>query len=181
MAKQTINETIEIPEGIKIEKEKNRFTVIAAKGKILKTFNSPLVEITVESDKLNITAKKASKKNKAILKTYAAHLKNMFKGVQEGYVYKLKICSGHFPMNLSFNKGILSIKNFLGENIPRTVKISPEVTLKIDGNNITLEGNDKELVGQTAANIEQLTRRPGFDKRIFQDGIFIVSKAGKEI
>ena len=51
----------------------------------------------------------------------------------------------------------------------------------MDGENITVESADKELAGQTAADIETLTKRPGFDKRIFQDGIWMVSKGGKEL
>ena len=37
------------------------------------------------------------------------------------------------------------------------------------------------LAGQTAADIEQMTRRPSFYTRIFQDGIYITIKDGKEI
>jgi large subunit ribosomal protein L6 len=44
-----------------------------------------------------------------------------------------------------------------------------------------VEGIDKELTSQTAALIEKLTRRPGFDKRIFQDGIFMIEKDGKPL
>ena len=36
-----------------------------------------------------------------------------------------------------------------------------------------------EAVGQTAANLEKATSRLGFDKRTFQDGIYIVQKSHK--
>ena len=44
---------------------------------------------------------------------------------------------------------------------------------------MTIEGNDIEAVGQTAANLERATSRGGFDKRVFQDGIYIVHKSHK--
>ena len=47
----------------------------------------------------------------------------------------------------------------------------------MEGNLIYVESCDKELAGQVAADIEQTTRRPGFDRRIFQDGIYIIEKA----
>ena len=65
----------------------------------------------------------------------------------------------------------------MGEKIPRLAKISPGVDVKIEGDMITVSGFDREKVGQSAANIELATRRPGFDKRIFQDGCYIVSKS----
>ena len=53
--------------------------------------------------------------------------------------------------------------------------------MKINAPEIVVEGINKELTSQTAASIEQMTRRPGFDKRIFQDGIYITEKDGKKI
>jgi len=47
----------------------------------------------------------------------------MIRGVTEGYTYKLKICSGHFPMNVSLKGDVLEIKNFIGESVPRKLKI----------------------------------------------------------
>ena len=82
-------------------------------------------------------------------------------------------------MNVSVSESEFKIKNFLGEKVPRIVKLRYGVSVKIDGNIISVEGADKEKVGQVAADIEQKTRRPGFDKRIFQDGIYITDKAGK--
>ena len=84
-------------------------------------------------------------------------------------------------MNVSVSGDELIIKNFLGEKIPRKIKLKQGVEVKVDGNTITVSGPDKELVGQVSADIEQKSRRPGFDKRIFQDGIYLIEKAGKKI
>ena len=105
----------------------------------------------------------------------------MAKGVLEGYKYTLKICSGHFPMNVSVGGGQLIVKNFFGEKVPRTLEFSKSAKVTIEGEIIHVESTDKEIAGQVAAAIEQLTRRPGFDTRVFQDGIYITNKDGKDI
>jgi len=105
----------------------------------------------------------------------------MIKGVTEGIIYKLKICSSHFPMNVTVSTKEVSVKNFLGEKIPRIAKIIEGVTVKIDGTDLIVEGIDKEKVAQTAANIEQVCRITDKDRRKFMDGIFITSKDGKLI
>ena len=74
----------------------------------------------------------------------------------------------------------MHIKNFLGEKVPRSLKLKHGVTVNVDGSQIVVEGVDRELAGQVAADIEQATRRPGFDTRVFQDGIYIISKDGEE-
>jgi len=51
----------------------------------------------------------------------------------------------------------------------------------VDGHFIIVESVNKENAGQTAASIEKLTRRAAFDKRVFQDGIFIIEKDGKPV
>ena len=108
-----------------------------------------------------------------------AHIKNMIKGVSEGFVYTLKICSSHFPMSVSVSGNKLEVKNYLGEKVPRVLNLVENVKVTINGEEVVVESSDKELAGQTAANIELLTRRSGFDRRVFQDGIYITEKAGK--
>lgn len=82
-------------------------------------------------------------------------------------------------MNVALKGDELSIKNFLGEKVPRVMKIQPDVKVKIDGEKIVVEGIDIEKCGQCAANIEKTTRITNRDRRIFQDGIWITSKPGK--
>ena len=59
--------------------------------------------------------------------------------------------------------------------------IRQDVTVKVEGQDVVVESNDKEAAGQVASRLERLTRRPGFDKRIFMDGIYITEKDGKPV
>jgi large subunit ribosomal protein L6 len=56
-----------------------------------------------------------------------------------------------------------------------------DADVKIEGDLIYVTSQNKETAGQASADIEQLTRRPGYDTRIFQDGIYIINKDGKEL
>jgi large subunit ribosomal protein L6 len=152
-----------------------------SKGVVKREFSNPSIKVTVSSNEIILGTQTTSKKVKAVLFAYKAHLRNAFLGVKEGYNYKMKICSGHFPMNVSVAGNTLLIKNFLGEKVPRQVKLKTGASVKVDGANILIDSVDKELAGQVAADIEQATRRPAFDRRIFQDGIYIIEKAGKTI
>ena len=113
--------------------------------------------------------------------TFVAHSNNMIRGSKENHTYTLKICSGHFPMNVSVSDSKLTVKNFLGEKVPRVLKLMEGATIKVDGNMIHITSPSKEIAGQVSADIEQLTRRPGFDTRVFQDGIYLTIKDGKEL
>ena len=53
--------------------------------------------------------------------------------------------------------------------------------VNVKGTDIIVEGVDIEKVGQAAGKIEQLCRITNKDRRIFQDGIYIVEKNGKEL
>ena len=97
-------------------------------------------------------------------------------GVLKGYEAKLKICSGHFPMTVSTDTEKVTIKNFLGEKVPRHSSMMKGVEVKVNGNEVIVTGIEKEAVGQTAARIEQSCRITNRDRRIFQDGIWIIRK-----
>ncbi len=178
--KKTIAE-IEVPDNISVEIDNAILKVKGKKGEATRNFFDPLIEIKKQDKKILIVAKKKSKKMEKRVNTFKAHIRNMFIGVENGYTYILKICSSHFPMNVSISKDELIVKNFFGERKPRVLKIKEGVNVKLDGDQIIVESVDKEKAGNFAASIEALTRRPGYDTRIFQDGIYIISKAGKEL
>ena len=176
-----LTENIEILEGVQVDATGMTIKVKGTKGEIERTFMFPKIKSKVDGNKLVLTVLNATKREKMQMGTFKAHVINMIKGVVEGHKYKLKICSGHFPMNVSINGDIFTIKNVLGEKIPRTVKIKEGATVKIEGTEVTVESVDIENAGQVAADIEQLTRITNRDIRIFQDGIYIVFKSGKEL
>lgn len=178
MAKLNIKDEINIPEGVEITIDPPIAKVKGPSGELEKRLFHPLVKISVDKEKVNFEIKNANKKEKMFMKTFKAHINNMIKGVTEGFTYKLKICSGHFPMTISFEQNRFIIKNFLGEKVPRGAEIPEGVSVEIKKDDITLTGTNKEVVGQAAANIERATRITNRDRRKFQDGIFITEKSG---
>ncbi|HLC99276.1 MAG TPA: 50S ribosomal protein L6, partial [Candidatus Nanoarchaeia archaeon] len=84
-------------------------------------------------------------------------------------------------MNVSVSGNEFNVANFLGEKTPRKLKIKDGVKVKVEGEFVVVEGIRKEDAGQVAANIEILTKVKGRDRRIFQDGIYIIEKDGKQM
>ena len=181
MKLKELRKEIVIPEGIEARIEEKTLIVKGAKGENKRTFLYPRISVLIKDNKVILSALNATKKDKTMMGTFNAHVKNLIEGVKGGFTYKLKICSGHFPMTVSSNKNLVIISNFMGEKTPRKAKILPDVNFKVEGDIITLTGHDKDKVGQSAANIELATRRTGFDKRVFQDGCYIIQKPEREI
>ena len=181
MAKLNITDKLIIPEGAKVTIEGALIKVEGPEGKMERRMSHPMIKITQKDNKIEFNLKNGTKREKMMLKTFKAHLKNMVNGVSEKYTYKLSICSGHFPMTVSKEGNGLIIKNFLGEKVPRTAKIIEGVDVEINGQEIIVSCSDKEKAGQTAANIERSTRLTNKDRRRFQDGIFMTEKAGVQI
>lgn len=179
--KETVVKEVELKDGISARLEEGVLIVKGSKGEVRRNFQHPKVQITIEDNKVVLRAKNATRREKTIIGSFCAHVKNMLAGVEELYVYKLKICSGHFPMNVTVSGKDFAIKNFLGEAVPRKLILVEGVDVKIDGTEIIVTSVDKELAGQVAANIESLCRITNRDRRIFQDGCYIINKAGKEI
>ena len=172
----------EIPEGVEVKVDNNSLvSVKGKKGELKRELKNPKIIIRVEDKKVIVSAKNANKNDKTNIGTFDAHIRNMINGVIKGYNYKLKVCASHFPVTVAVKGNEIEVKNFLGEKIPRKVKFSEDVKIKVEGSVINVDGIDVEKVGQTAAKIEQLCRVTRKDRRVFQDGIFITEKDGKEI
>ena len=184
--KTPLFQEIEIPEGVEVSIEGDLFKAKGPEGENQREFKIGKIDMEKKGEKIIIGSKKASKKEKKIINTSVAHIKNILQGVQKKFEYKLLGCYSHFPFTIDIEKNGAMIKNFLGENIPRKVKFleGVEVELGKDSNKeipINVKSVDRELAGQTAANFEMATKVRNRDRRVFQDGIFIINKAGKEI
>lgn len=179
--KLDLAEKIPIPEGVEIKVDGIAVSVKGEKGEVSKKLTGPNVNIEVKDSDVIFSSKKGTKREKRMIGTFKSHVKNMIQGVMKGHIYKLKICSSHFPMTVAAKDSVFEVQNFLGEKVPRKFKIRPGVDIKIEGQEITVESPDKELAGLTAAAIEQLCRITNRDRRIFQDGIYIIEKSEKEV
>ncbi len=176
-----IEEKIEIPDDVNVEKRKDELKVSGENGEVKKKFDHPRINVSVKGDEINVSVEEPSKKEKALAGTYRSHIENMVKGAQEDFVYKLKIIYSHFPMEVTSEDEEVVIKNFVGENKPRRAKIIGPTEVKIEGDQVVVKGPDKETVAQTASNIESATKISKADPRVFQDGIYITEKAGKPL
>jgi len=172
---------VKIPEGVNVKVEGLKISVSGKKGSLEKDFSSPLFSKVISIEKSNSSIKVSSKSDKRKIKSevgsLAAHIKNMIKGVTEGFECKLKIVYIHFPMNVKVAGKEVVISNFLGEKAPRRAAIVGDTKVEVKGDEIIVKGIDKNEVGQTAANLERATRVPARDRRVFMDGIFVTQKA----
>ena len=173
--------TVDIPEGVEVKVDGDIVETKGVAGENKKEFDATNLILEKKDNQIIIGNKKATKREKKMMNTLAAHIRNMIKGVQEKFEYHLKICFSHFPMTAEVKGNEVLIKNFLGEKIPRKLKIPEGAEVKVDKNIITVISVDKEIAGQAAANFEKATKVPMKDRRIFQDGIYITDKAGRKM
>lgn len=174
-----IEERVTIPDGVQAKLE-GEVLVVAGKGHILRRkLVHARVSVGLQGGEVRIVSEFPTKREKALVGTFAAHVRNMVLGVTEGFTYEMKIVYSHFPVKASVRGKEFVIENFLGEKYPRKAAILADTHVEVKGDLVVLTGPDIEAVSQTAANIEQATRIRGFDPRIFQDGIYITRKAGE--
>lgn len=172
---------IKIPAGVEADVSGSTITVKGKLGEVKKDFPVEKLKAKKKDDALVLSVGSENKKELAMLGTWSGHVQNMIKGVTDGVKYKMKVVYSHFPMTVKTQGDAILIENFLGERFPRKTKILKNVKVDIKGQDITISGFDLEKVSQTAANLEQVTKIRRLDPRVFQDGIYIVEKDGKEI
>lgn len=178
---QELKQKVTLPGGVSAHMNGFMITLKGPKGELSKRVATKRVEVKVEGSTVTFVSRDATRTQKRNLMTGAAHLRNMIRGVTEGHTYKLKVCSSHFPMSVTIKGDQLEVKNFIGEAVPRTLRLLKGADVKIQGTEITVTSVNKELAGNQASAIELLTRRPGFDNRVFQDGIYITEKDGRQV
>ncbi|MEM3700044.1 MAG: 50S ribosomal protein L6 [Candidatus Bathyarchaeia archaeon] len=171
-----ISRTIQIPEDVEVTLQGRKITVKGAKGTLTRDFSSAPVSIQLDGKILRIWAEWPRKKEAAIVGTIFSHIQNMITGVRKGFTCKLKIVFSHFPISVKIKDKTVLIENFTGERNPRKAKIIGDVQVKVQSEDIIVQGINLEDVSQTAANIEQATKVKRKDPRVFLDGIYVYEK-----
>ena len=171
--------SVDLPSNVNVELTGRTVKITGPKGSLQEDLSHLPVILTLQDKKLTVRVTWPRKREYAMVGTAAAHIKNMVKGVTQGFSYKLMMVHAHFPMSVKVkeDKRVLLIENFTGEKSPRTVNLLGKVSVKIAQDEITVEGIDLNDVSQTAANIENATKIKDKDQRVFLDGIYIFEKS----
>lgn len=172
-----VTKTVKIPENVEVSIENTTVIVRGPKGELKRHFKLfQGMSITKREKEIIVEAYNARRREKALVGTIASHIKNMIVGVTKGYTYRLKKVFVHFPFNVKVEGNKIIIENLGGEKAPRITRVVGNVDVKVEGDDIIVSGINIEEVGQTAANIQQISRIKNKDPRKFIDGIYLISK-----
>lgn len=171
--------SISIPDGVQLNIDGRTIKATGPKGTLEEDFSHLPVQFALEGKTLRVYSQWARKREVALVGTALAHVRNMIRGVNSGYTYKLKLVYAHFPITVKVieKEKKLTIDNFTGEKTPRSAKIVGAAKVKIAGDEVHVQGNSLSDVSQTAANIQSATRIRDKDQRVFLDGIYIFEKS----
>jgi large subunit ribosomal protein L9e len=179
-------ETLEVPENVKVSIKSRLVTVEGPRGKLTKDLSHIAVNFSVlKKNVIGIEIHHGSRKNVAALRTVRTILNNLIIGVTKGFKYKMRYVYAHFPINVNVEKNAESgnyeveIRNFVGEKIVRRVVMQAGVDVEISKaqkDELILSGNSLEAVSQSAADIQQICRVRNKDIRKFLDGLYVSEK-----
>jgi large subunit ribosomal protein L6 len=166
---------IEIPSGVTITVDSDVINVEGPKGKLVVPHLSD-VTVAIEDGKAIVTRKSDEKVSKSQHGLQRALLNNAVVGVTQGFEKKLEVNGVGFRVA----GGGQEIEMQLGFSHPVKYKAQDGVQLTVNKMEITVNGIDKQMVGQTAAEIRSLKKpEPYKGKGIKYADEVILRKAGK--
>ena len=172
---------IDLPQGVSVDVAANNVvTVKGPKGELKQAVN-PDIKVTVDGAVVTVERPTEQKRHKSLHGLYRSLISNMVVGVNEGYKKDLELVGVGYKATVSDN--VLELSLGYSHNIfvavPFEIKATAEM-LKGKNPTVSLEGIDKELIGQVAAKIKSLRKsEPYKGKGIKFVGEVIRRKAGK--
>lgn len=139
---------ITIPEGVTAEISGHTITVTGPKGTMKRHF-APEIAVNIEEGKVVVTTKGTGKYVMSLFGTTRAIINNDIIGVSTGWSKKLELVGTGFRAETSGNELSLVV----GYSHPVKIKAPEGVAFKVEKNVVTVDGYDKEVVGQVSADI----------------------------
>ncbi len=166
----------EIPQGVTVNVSDGILIVKGPKGELKQTLH-PVISINVEDNKVNVTIlDETDKIQTSLWGTFSSILGNMIQGVVEGFKKQLEINGVGYKVAMQGKD--LNIE--VGYSHPVLFKAPEGIIFTVEKNLITIEGIDKQRVGETAANIRKIRKpEPYKGKGIKYIDEIIRRKAGK--
>ena len=141
-----------VPAGVKVKIEGNRVTVEGSKGKLTRVFH-PDVKVTQEDGKLVVTRSSDNRLQRSLHGLSRSLLANMIDGVTKGFEKNLELAGVGYRAQKAGSKVTLQV----GYSHPVEFDPPKGIEIIIEGTNkLRVVGVDKELVGETAAEIKRI-------------------------
>lgn len=152
-----------IPDKTEVSMNSGVVLVKGPKGSLERNFR-PDISIAINDKDIFLSLAKKNKQTKALWGTYASHLKNMIKGVNDGFEKKLILEGVGYKSQVNGNKLVLA----LGFSHPVEVEIPEKLNVKAEKNVLTVSGIDKELVGSFSAKVRALKKTEPYKGKGFR-------------
>ncbi len=167
---------IAIPSKVQVTSSDGMLTVKGAKETLTKAVHSS-VSIVVGPEGVQITPKNTSRLAHALTGTFAAHVKAMMQGVETPFKKTLILTGVGYKVELKGKDLVFNV----GFSHQVTLPVPEGLTATAVKNTITVEGADKQKVGQFAAEIRAVKPpEPYLGKGIKYDNEVILRKQGKK-
>ena len=169
---------ITVPSGVEVTLNGRQVNVKGPKGSLDHTVAEPLTIAKNETGELQVSRPNDERENRSLHGLTRTLVFNMVVGVTEGYAKKLEIVGVGYRV---LAKGPTELEFALGYSHPVVMKAPEGVTFTVESpTRITVSGIDKQLVGETAANIRKLRKpEPYKGKGVRYAGELVRRKAGK--
>ena len=171
------NDPVNIPEGVTIQFDNNIINIKGKLGELSQEIN-PNISVDIADNTISFSRNNNLKENRSLHGLYRALIYNMVQGVTQGFTKKLEMNGVGYRAAL---KG-KTLELLLGYSHPINYDIPENITVTVDKqNNIEIKGPDKQLVGQTAAEIRNFRGpEPYKGKGIKYADEYINRKEGKK-
>ena len=168
---------IPVPGGVDVTIDGARVVVKGPKGQLEHEIVGD-VTVARDGDALTVTRADDTRANRSLHGLQRSLINNMVVGVSEGFAKELEIVGVGYRAQAS---GSDAIELALGFSHPVRVKAPAGITFEVpQPTRIVVRGNDKQLVGQVAADIRKIRKpEPYKGKGVRYAGERIVRKAGK--
>lgn len=144
---------ITLPEKTEITRSGTLVTVKGPLGELSRTMN-PVIELNVNGSEVTLAPTKETIESRALWGTYASHIQNMVKGVNEPFKKVLILEGIGYKSEVKGDKIVFA----LGFSHPVEVAIPASLKVTAEKNVITVSGINKEEVGEFAAKLRALKK-----------------------
>jgi large subunit ribosomal protein L6 len=166
---------VSIPSGIEVSLDGG--VISFKKGNVTKELNTKnLVDVKVENNEIVFSPKGDDRESRAFWGTFRSLSNNIVIGLTDGYEKKLEINGVGYKAAVQGNKLVLN----LGHSHPIDYEFPKDVQISVEKNVVTIKGDDKQVIGQIAAEIRSFRPpEPYKGKGVKYLEEVIIRKAGK--